>query len=59
MNKWIQNGTLLGWLIDFKKRITFIYRTDGTVDTVEGFDKKLAGEDVLPGFEFDLATLKD
>jgi len=59
MNKWIQNATLLGWLIDSKKQITFIYRADGTVDKIEGFDKKLSGEDVLPGFEFDLSVLKD
>lgn len=59
MTKWIQNGTLLGWLIDSKRQITFIYRADGTVDKIEGFNKKLSGEDVLPGFEFDLTALKD
>lgn len=60
MNKWIQNGTRLAWwLIHSKKRITFIYRADGTVDKVEGFDKKLSGENVLPGFEFDLSVLTD
>lgn len=57
MNKWIQNGTQLGWLIDSKKLVTFIYRADGTVDKIEGFDKKLTGENVLPGFEFDLSVL--
>lgn len=59
MNKWIQNGTLLGWLIDSKKQLTFIYRADGTVDKIIGFDKKLSGEDVLPGFEFALSVLED
>lgn len=59
MNKWIQNGTLLGWLIDSKTQVTYIYRANGTIDKVEGFDKKLSGEDVLPGFEFDLSVLKD
>lgn len=58
MNKWIQNGTGLGWLIIPKDQLTFIYRADGTVDKVEGFDKKLSGENVLPGFEFDLSILK-
>jgi Uma2 family endonuclease len=57
MNKWIQNGTKLGWLIIPKQHLSFIYRADGTVDKVEGFDKTLLGEDVLPGFEFDLSVL--
>lgn len=57
MTKWIQNGTKLAWLIDSKKQVTFIYRADGTVDKIEGFDKRLTGEDVLPGFEFDLSVL--
>jgi Uma2 family endonuclease len=57
MVKWIQNGTQLAWLIDSKKHITFIYRADGTVDKVEGFDNKLSGENVLPGFVFDLSDL--
>lgn len=57
MNKWIQNGTLLGWLIVPKTQHTFIYRADGTVDKITGFDKKVSGENVLPGFEFDLSVL--
>lgn len=57
MHKWIQNGARLAWLIVPKKQIVFIYRQDGTVDKVEGFDKKLSGEDVLPEFEFGLSVL--
>ncbi len=38
----IQNGAQLGWLIDSKRQLTFIYRADGTVDKVEGFDKNLS-----------------
>ena len=57
MIKWVRNGTRLGWLIAPKQKLTFIYRADGTVDKVEGFDKVLSGEDVLPGFEFDLSVL--
>ncbi len=57
MSKWINNGVRLGWLIALEQSLTFIYRADGTVDKVEGFDKKLSGEDVLPGFEFDLSVL--
>jgi Uma2 family endonuclease len=57
MHKWIQNGARLAWLIVPEKQLSFIYRADGTVDKIEGFDKKLSGEDVLPGFEFDLSVL--
>ncbi len=58
MTKWIENGVLLGWLINPKTETTTIYRADGTVENVLGFDKKLSGEDVLPGLEIDLAILK-
>lgn len=57
MKKWIENGCRLTWLILPTQEIVFIYRADGTVDKVEGFNNKLSGEDVLPGFEFDLSVL--
>ncbi len=57
MQKWIENGVKLGWLIDPKTQTTFIYRADGTISKVTGFDKVLSGEDVLQGFEFDLNAL--
>ena len=57
MRKWIQNGSRLGWLIAPKNKQVLVYRTDESVSTIEGFDKKLSGEDVLPGFEFDLSVL--
>ncbi|MDQ3846004.1 MAG: Uma2 family endonuclease [Bacteroidota bacterium] len=57
MHKWIQNGTRLAWLIVPKQQLAFIYRMDGTVDKIEGFKKKLSGENVLPGLEFDLTVL--
>ncbi len=58
MVKWIENGVKLGWLIDPLSQQTFIYRADGTIDKIISFDKKLSGEDVLPGFELDLSILK-
>lgn len=58
MSKWIENGVLLGWLIDPKTETTFIYRANSSVEIISGFDKKLSGEDVLPGFELDLSILK-
>lgn len=57
MHKWIGNGARLAWLIAPKQAVSFVYRADGTVDKVEGFDKRLSGEDVLPGFEFELSVL--
>ena len=54
---WLANGVRLAWLIDPIKQKSYIYRQNGTAEVVEGFDKKLSGEDVLPGFEFDLSLL--
>lgn len=58
MQKWIQNGVLLAWLIDPQKEEVFIYRSDNTVSRIEGFTGKLSGENILAGFEFDLNILK-
>lgn len=55
---WIGNGVRLGWLIDPVKQKAYIYRQDGSVEVIQGFDGKLNGEDVLPGFELDLSMLK-
>ena len=57
MEKWMQNGVLLGWLIDPQMQEAFIYRADGTVSKLQGFQNKLSGEDVLPDFELDLSIL--
>ncbi len=54
---WIANGVRLAWLIDPLDEVSWVYRQDGSVEEVRGFDKKLSGEDVLPGFEFDLSIL--
>lgn len=58
MTDWIANGALLAWLIDPIAEEVHIYRADGTVETVQGFDKILSGESVLPGFKFDLKNLR-
>jgi Uma2 family endonuclease len=57
MTEWINNGVRLGWLIDPQTQISYIYRADGSIDILRGFDRKLSGEDVLKGFELDLALL--
>ena len=58
IQEWMENGTRLGWLIDPKTKKIHIYREDESVEIVEGFNKVLSGEDVVPGFEFDLKRLK-
>ncbi len=58
MEKYIANGVLLGWLINPKTEETFIYRVDGTISKIVGFDNKLSGENILEGFEFDLNLMK-
>ena len=54
MVEWIENGTQLGWLLDTFDQKTYIYRSNGIMEVVEGFDKTLSGETVLPDFTFDL-----
>ncbi len=55
---WVGNGVRLAWLIDSQQHISYIYRSDGSVEVVTGFDKVLDGEDVLPGFGLELARLE-
>jgi Uma2 family endonuclease len=54
---WMANGVRLAWLIDPLKRMAWVYRLDGSVDEIVGFDHRLFGEEVLPGFELDLRSL--
>ena len=58
MTRWVENGCQLAWLIDPEKENTHIYRADGTIEIIDGFDQKLSGETVLAGFELDLSTLR-
>lgn len=56
MAEYLDNGTLLGWLIDPETRTVEIYRQNQTVE-VKNAPNSLAGEDVLPGFELDLQEI--
>ena len=58
MLEWIENGVRLAWLIDPKTATTYIYRENGGVEVLEGFDRTLTGEDVMEGFEFELKWMK-
>ncbi len=56
---WIANGVRLAWLLDPMKEQAWIYREDGSVEEIQGFDQQvLSGENVLPGFELNLKVLK-
>ncbi|GAB3639429.1 Uma2 family endonuclease [Spirosoma arcticum] len=48
---WMANGCRLAWLIDPKTEMTHIFRANGEIQIVQGFDKPLSGEDVLVGFD--------
>lgn len=58
MDEYIQNGAQLGFLIDPVTQSAAVYRADGSVETVEGFDARLSGEPVLPGFYLDLSRFR-
>jgi Uma2 family endonuclease len=58
MTEWIENGVRLGWLIDPKQKKSYIFRANGSVDEIDGFDKILTGENVLEGFELNLSDLE-
>ncbi|MFN4253704.1 MAG: Uma2 family endonuclease [Saprospiraceae bacterium] len=55
---WIANGVQLAWLLDPLKQQAWVYRADGTSEFYDNFGHTLSGEDLLPGFSFDLRDLK-
>lgn len=58
MIKWIDNGVLLGWLIEPKKKQTYVYRASNGIDyEVIPFSEKLHGEEILPGLELRLSDI--
>ena len=56
---WIANGVRLAWLIDVESETVWIYRPKTNEEELTGFDNQLSGEEVLPGFVFDLGVLKE
>jgi Uma2 family endonuclease len=54
MERWIANGCLLAWLIDPIEKKAYIYKPKSPVLEITDFQKRLSGENVLPGFELDL-----
>ena len=58
MEAWMENGCLMAWLINPKTEKVYVYRTEGLVHIIEGFDKTVSGEDTLLDFELVLKHLK-
>ncbi len=58
MQDWIHNGVQLGWLIDPEEEVVYIYQPQKAIIEVKGFDQKVSGDPVLPGFELDLSVLR-
>ncbi|TAD99046.1 MAG: Uma2 family endonuclease [Bacteroidetes bacterium] len=56
MNEYMKNGVRLAWLIQPKKRKTWVYKQDSEVKE-QSFDVPLSGQDVLVGFELDLSKI--
>lgn len=53
---WLAAGTRLVWVIDPERSQARVYRQDGSL-SVLGEDDSLDGEDVLPGFSCQLASV--
>lgn len=56
MQEYLENGTRLGWLINYQNRQVEIYRSGQAVELLEN-SISLSGEDVLLGFVLDLRTI--
>lgn len=56
MQEYVVNGCRLGWLIAPKARVVEIYRPQQAAEC-SMFPTCLSGEDVLPGFKLDLASV--
>lgn len=58
MKEWMENGCRLAWLICPQEETAFIYRPLAPIEEITSFNFKLSGEEVLPGFELELAILR-
>jgi len=58
MLEWMDNGCLLGWLIDADEERVYIFETGKPERVHDNFDLPLSGEPLLPGFEMILSELR-
>lgn len=55
---WLNAGTRLVWVIDPERRVARVYRQDGSLTLVSA-NEALDGEDVVPGFSCQLASIAE
>ena len=53
---WLNAGARLVWVVDPIRVIARVYRADGS-ESLLGDADALRGEDVLPGFEYELSAI--
>ena len=58
MEEYIANGAELGWLVDARKRVVYVYRPEQPVEIVVD-QKSLSADPELPGFVLDLTEIFD
>lgn len=56
MDEYIENGSLLGWLIDPESRHVHVYRPNSTVVVIENVSQ-ISADPELPGFVLDLKEI--
>ena len=56
MQEYVDNGALLGWLIDAKERKVYVYQPPAAVCCLDD-PETLSGDPVLPGFVLDLRKI--
>ena len=56
MQEYIDNGAVLGWLIDCKRRRVYIYRSQCEVERLDN-PETISGDPVLRGFVLDLSKI--
>ncbi len=58
MEEYMDNGCLLGWLIDRFQEKVYVYAVNQDVVQYESFAIQLSGETVFPGFVLDLSAIE-
>ncbi|WPP49369.1 Uma2 family endonuclease [Catalinimonas niigatensis] len=58
MEEWMNNGCRLAWLIQPSEEKVFIYKKGQALKEIKSYSQSLSGEDVLPGFTFDLSWIQ-
>ncbi|MDY6785440.1 MAG: Uma2 family endonuclease [Cyanobacteriota bacterium] len=56
MQEYLDNGALLGWLINRQNHRVYIYRPQQEVEVLDN-PARVSGEEILPGFTLDLQAI--